>query len=45
MVYQALKQKPEVEFKVKEETQGKKVAMIIAFKDFRDEEYFIPKQV
>ena len=45
MVYQVLKQKPEVEFKVKEETQGKKVAMIIAFKDFRDEEYFIPKQV
>jgi len=25
--------------------QGKKIAMIIAFRDFRDEEYFIPKQI
>jgi len=24
---------------------GKKIAMIIAFKDFRDEEYFIPKEI
>lgn len=24
---------------------GKKIAMIVAFRDFRDEEYFIPKQV
>lgn len=45
MVYQVLKQKPEVEFKIKEERGGKKVAMIIAFKDFQDEEYSIPKQV
>ena len=27
------------------ELQGKKVAMIIAFRDFRDEEYMIPKKV
>jgi len=45
MTYQVLKQKPEVKFEVKRKTEGKKVAMIIAFKDFRDEEYFIPKQV
>jgi len=25
--------------------QGKKIAMIIAFRDFRDEEYFIPRQI
>lgn len=25
--------------------EGKKVAMIIAFKDFRDEEYFVPKDI
>ena len=24
---------------------GKKIAMIIAFREFRDEEYFIPKQI
>ena len=24
---------------------GKKVAMVIAFRDFRDEEYFLPKQI
>ena len=24
---------------------GKKIAMIVAFRDFRDEEYFIPKQI
>jgi len=45
MIQQTLKQKPEVKFEVKRETKDKKVAMIIAFKDFRDEEYFIPKQV
>ena len=28
-----------------ETLKGKKVAMIIAFKNFRDEEYFIPKEV
>lgn len=27
------------------ELQGKKVAMIIAFRDFRDEEYLIPKKI
>lgn len=25
--------------------EGKKIAMIIAFKDFRDEEYFVPKEI
>jgi len=25
--------------------EGKKIAMIVAFRDFRDEEYFIPKEV
>lgn len=45
MIQQILKQKPEVKFEVKREIKDKKVAMIIAFKDFRDEEYFIPKQV
>jgi len=45
MIQQTLKQKPEVKFEVKRETKDRKVAMIIAFKDFRDEEYFIPKQV
>ena len=41
----ALKQKPETKFEIKREMKEKKAAMIIAFKDFRDEEYFIPKQV
>jgi len=45
MVNQALKQKPETKFEIKREMSEKKAAMIIAFKDFRDEEYFIPKQV
>lgn len=27
-----------------ETLEGKKIAMVIAFRDFRDEEYFIPKQ-
>lgn len=30
---------------VEEILKGKKVAMIIAFKDFRDEEYFVPKEI
>ena len=25
--------------------EGKKVAMIIAFRDFRDAEYFVPKEI
>jgi len=25
--------------------EGKKIAMIVAFKDFRDEEYFVPKEI
>jgi len=28
-----------------EVSQKKKIAMVIAFRDFRDEEYFIPKQI
>jgi protease I len=27
------------------ETKGKKAVMIIAFRDFRDEEYFVPKEI
>jgi len=30
---------------VKEKKKNKKVAMIIAFRDFRDEEYFLPKEI
>ncbi|GAH97938.1 unnamed protein product, partial [marine sediment metagenome] len=45
MINQALKQKPETKFEIEKEMKEKKAAMIIAFKDFRDEEYFIPKQV
>ncbi len=30
---------------IPKETSTKKVAMIIAFEDFRDEEYFVPKEV
>jgi len=41
----ALKQKPETKFEIKKEMKKKRAALIIAFKDFRDEEYFIPKQV
>lgn len=29
----------------KKNLEGKSIAMIIAFRDFRDEEYFIPKQI
>jgi len=28
-----------------DELKGKKIAIIIAFRDFRDEEYFIPKEI
>ena len=41
-------QKEEIMPKTAEETpglQGKKVAMIIAFRDFRDAEYFVPKEI
>lgn len=41
----ALKQKTETKFEIKKEMKEKKAALIIAFKDFQDEEYFIPKQV
>jgi protease I len=30
---------------VKEKKKNKEVAMIIAFRDFRDEEYFLPKEI
>lgn len=30
---------------IEENLQGKKVAMIIAFRDFRDAEYFVPKEI
>jgi len=32
-------------FMQEKDLNGKSVAMIIAFRDFRDEEYFIPKQI
>ena len=31
--------------RTKDNATGKKIAMIVAFKDFRDEEYFIPKEI
>jgi protease I len=35
---------PKIETKMPE-TKGKKAVMIIAFKDFRDAEYFVPKEI
>ena len=34
-----------IKFSMREDLKDKKIAMIIAFRDFRDEEYFIPKEV
>jgi protease I len=45
MVNQALATKTSVKLDSKETIKRKKAVMIIAFKDFRDEEYFIPRQV
>jgi len=45
-VYQKfIKEETEILTYMPETLQGKKIAMIIAFREFRDEEYFIPKQV
>jgi len=35
---------PKIETKMPE-TKGKKAVMLIAFRDFRDEEYFVPKEI
>jgi protease I len=46
LVFQSLKKKeipPEIT--MPEALKGKKIAMIIAFRDFRDAEYFIPKEI
>jgi protease I len=46
LVFQSLKKKeipPEIT--MPETLKGKKIAMIIAFRDFRDAEYFIPKEI
>ena len=45
--YKSLTKKEEISSKIAmlETLKGKKVAMIIAFKDFRDEEYFVPKEI
>jgi len=47
-LWQALKSKKEIKIKppMAENIQiNKKIAMVIAFKDFRDEEYFRPKEI
>jgi len=43
--YQKPKNPPKVETVIMPEKTFKKAVMIIAFKDFRDAEYFVPKQV
>ena len=45
--YKSLTKKEEIspQIAMPETLKGKKVAMIIAFKDFRDEEYFVPKEI
>ena len=42
-IYKGLTKKEEIS--MPENLVGKKIAMIIAFKDFRDEEYFVPKEI
>ena len=50
-VYQSLTKKEEIislkiEITMPEKAlENKKIAMIVAFKDFRDEEYFVPKEI
>lgn len=39
-----LKTQPEISME-KDPLEDKKIAMIVAFRDFRDEEYFIPRQI
>ena len=52
LIYQNLIKRGEEEILPKEKVsmpektlEGKKVAVIVAFKDFRDEEYFVPKEI
>lgn len=48
LVYQNLKKGEKISFEEKtmpENLENKKIALIIAFKDFRDEEYFVPREV
>jgi protease I len=40
-----IKVKKEEETKMAENFSGKKVLMIIAFRDFRDQEYFVPRKI
>jgi len=45
--YKSLTKKEEISPKISmpKALEGKKIAMIIAFRDFRDEEYFVPKEI
>ncbi len=48
MVFWFFKQKeskPKPEYMPMEKIENKKIAMIIAFNNFRDEEYFVPRQI
>jgi len=50
LVYQGLKKEEKIPFEgeismLEKTLEGKKIAMIVAFKDFRDEEYFVPKEI
>jgi len=45
LVYQKIQKAEEKEVVMPNILQNKKIAMIIAFRDFRDEEYFIPKKI
>jgi protease I len=42
LIYQNL---PKKEITMPKNLENKKIVMIIAFKDFRDEEYFVPKEI
>ena len=48
-IYQNLVEKPEISPEDKSMAEktldGKKIAIIVAFRDFRDEEYFVPKEI
>ena len=43
-IYQNLTKK-EVSMPMTKDLENKKIVMVIAFKDFRDEEYFVPKEI
>jgi len=49
LIYQNLVEKPEIspedKSMVEKTLEGKKIAIIVAFRDFRDEEYFVPKEI